>query len=59
MFVQGVNKENYSAMITVGAEGRDNDSSGLLVRDNQAELAPRGAPHLLRRRPDRRTPANR
>ena len=40
MFVQGVNKENYSAMITVGAEGRDNDSSGLLVRDNQAELAP-------------------
>jgi hypothetical protein len=40
MFVQGANKENYSALITVGAEGQDNDSSGLLVQNNQAELAP-------------------
>lgn len=40
MFVQGANKENHGALIVVGAEGQDHDSSGLVVRANQAELAP-------------------
>ncbi len=40
MFVQGENKENYSAFVTVAAEGRGNDSSALSVTDNQAALVP-------------------
>jgi hypothetical protein len=44
MFVQGSDKENYSAMIAVAAEGAEHDSNGLAVRDNQATLAPGAKP---------------
>ena len=40
VFVQGQDKENYSAMIAVAAEGAERESNGLAVRDNQASLAP-------------------
>lgn len=40
MFVQGPNKENHSAMITVAAEARENPSRGLLIAGNTASLAP-------------------
>lgn len=40
VFVQGPNKENHSAMITVAPESRDNPSQGLRVFDNTASLAP-------------------
>ncbi|HEY1607265.1 MAG TPA: right-handed parallel beta-helix repeat-containing protein [Allosphingosinicella sp.] len=40
VFVQGRDKENYSAFIVVAAEGVGNSSAGLTVRDNQAELVP-------------------
>lgn len=40
IFVQGPNKENYSAFITVAPESRDNRSAGLSIADNQASLAP-------------------
>lgn len=40
MFVQGRNKENYSAFIAVAAEARDNPSAGLLIEDNDASIAP-------------------
>ncbi len=43
-FVQGKGKENYSAMIVVAAEGRSNDSTGLIVAGNEAELAPGAQP---------------
>lgn len=39
-FVNGVDKENYSTMITVAPEGRQNDSNGLVVEDNTVSLAP-------------------
>jgi hypothetical protein len=39
-FVQGRDKENYSALITVAAEGVTNSSNGLTVVDNDASLAP-------------------
>lgn len=39
-FLGGPNKENYSTMITVAPEGRDNDSSGLVVENNRVGLAP-------------------
>ena len=39
-FVQGADKENYSAFIAVAAEGRNRDSSGLVVTGNDARLAP-------------------
>ncbi|MGB3167626.1 MAG: right-handed parallel beta-helix repeat-containing protein [Alteraurantiacibacter sp.] len=39
-FVQGQDKENYSAFIAVAAEGRANDSSALAVTGNDARLAP-------------------
>ncbi|QZH75995.1 MAG: right-handed parallel beta-helix repeat-containing protein [Erythrobacter sp.] len=39
-FVQGQDKENYSAFIAVAAEGREHDSSGLNVVGNDARLAP-------------------
>jgi hypothetical protein len=38
-FVQGRDKENYSAMIVVAAEGVVNSSAGLQVADNDARLA--------------------
>ena len=40
VFVQGTDKENHSAMITVAAETRDNPSRGLAIADNTASLAP-------------------
>jgi hypothetical protein len=39
-FVQGRDKENYSALITVAAEGASNSSNGLTIADNDATLAP-------------------
>jgi len=39
-FVQGADKENYSAFIAVSAEGRTRDSSTLNVVGNDARLAP-------------------
>lgn len=40
IFVQGKDKENYSAFIMVAAEGDANSSDGLDVSDNEARLAP-------------------
>jgi hypothetical protein len=40
VFVQGRNKENYSALIFVGPEGATNSSEGLAIVDNEARLAP-------------------
>ncbi|HEY0411511.1 MAG TPA: right-handed parallel beta-helix repeat-containing protein [Allosphingosinicella sp.] len=40
IFVQGRDKENYSALITVAAEGASNSSDGLTLVDNTASLAP-------------------
>jgi hypothetical protein len=42
-FVQGKNKENYSAFIVVAAEGRKNDSTGLAIAGNEVVLGA-GAP---------------
>ena len=39
-FVQGRDKENYSAFIAVSAEGGGNTSSGLVVESNDARFAP-------------------
>ncbi len=39
-FVQGQSKENYSAFIAVGAEGRLHSSDGLEIAGNDARLAP-------------------
>lgn len=38
--VQGKDKENWSAFITVAPEGRENDSSGLVIADNRAGFVP-------------------
>jgi hypothetical protein len=40
VFVQGPDKENHSAMITVAAEARENPSRGLSIAGNTASLAP-------------------
>lgn len=40
VFVQGRDKENYSALIAVAAEARDNPSAGLSITDNSASIAP-------------------
>jgi hypothetical protein len=40
IFVQGPDKENHSAFITVAPESRDNRSGGLAIADNRATLAP-------------------
>ncbi len=40
MFVQGRDKENYTALIFVAPEGQDNSSAGLVIADNEASLAP-------------------
>lgn len=40
MFLQGPNKENYSALIALAGEGLDNDTSGLVIADNEADVAP-------------------
>ncbi len=39
-FVQGQSKENYSAFIAVGAEGKLHSSDGLKIAGNDARLAP-------------------
>ncbi len=39
-FVQGENKENYSALIMVAAEGTEHSSAGLAVTNNEAGLVP-------------------
>jgi hypothetical protein len=39
-FVQGKDKENYSALIMVAAEGQDNRSAGLTIASNDASIAP-------------------
>ncbi|SFF87300.1 Right handed beta helix region [Novosphingobium sp. CF614] len=39
-FVQGRDKENYSAFIAVAAEHRNHPSGGLTVEDNNARFAP-------------------
>lgn len=38
VFVQGQNKENYSAFIAVAAEGRQRSSAGLAISGNDASL---------------------
>ncbi|MGE4322212.1 MAG: right-handed parallel beta-helix repeat-containing protein [Sphingobium sp.] len=38
--VQGKDKENWSAFITVAPEGRENDSSALVIADNRAAFVP-------------------
>jgi hypothetical protein len=40
LFVQGRDKENYSAFISVAPEGKANSSAGLQIAANQAALAP-------------------
>ena len=40
VFVQGADKENYSALIAVGAETRTNPSAGLSIYGNDASIAP-------------------
>jgi hypothetical protein len=39
VFVQGENKENWSAFIAIAAEGRDHSSAGLNIHSNSASLA--------------------
>jgi hypothetical protein len=39
-FVQGRDKENYSAFIAVAAEHRNHTSGGLVIEDNDARFAP-------------------
>ncbi|MDP3673909.1 MAG: right-handed parallel beta-helix repeat-containing protein [Novosphingobium sp.] len=39
-FVQGADKENYSAFITVAPEGKAHSSNGLAIAANDARLAP-------------------
>ncbi len=40
VFVQGRNKENYSALIAVAAEARNHPTAGLAIADNDARIAP-------------------
>lgn len=40
VFVQGASKGNYSAFITVAAEGRTQGSAGLSINANEASIAP-------------------
>lgn len=40
VFVQGRDKENYSAFIAIAAEGKVNSSNGLIVTNNDASIAP-------------------
>ena len=39
-FVQGANKENWSAFITIAPEGRQYSSAGLVIDGNDARFAP-------------------
>jgi len=38
VMMQGRNKDNYSAFITIAPEGRERDSSSLVIRDNHASF---------------------
>ncbi|HEX7873561.1 MAG TPA: right-handed parallel beta-helix repeat-containing protein, partial [Sphingobium sp.] len=38
--VQGKDKENYSAFIALGAEGKENSSAGLSITGNGARFVP-------------------
>jgi hypothetical protein len=38
LFMQGRNKDNYSALITIGPEGQYNSAEGLTITDNRANL---------------------
>src|SRR3546814_10348486 len=49
-FVQGKDKENWSGFIVVAAEAHDFPADGLVVRDNDARLAPG-----VERSPDRKS----
>jgi Right handed beta helix region len=40
VFVQGKNKENYSALIAVASEARTHRSAGLVITGNDASIAP-------------------
>ncbi|HEX5538053.1 MAG TPA: right-handed parallel beta-helix repeat-containing protein [Sphingobium sp.] len=40
VMVQGRDKENYSAFITIAPEGRERDSSAILISGNSAAFAP-------------------
>lgn len=40
VFVHGTGKENYGTMISVAPEGNENRSSGLVIEDNDASVAP-------------------
>ena len=40
VFVQGADKENYSAFIMVAPEGAEHSSAGLAVTDNEAGIVP-------------------
>ena len=40
VFIQGENKENYSAFIAVAAEAQDHPSAGLAIAANTARIAP-------------------
>ena len=40
VFVQGRDKENYSAFIALAGEGRENDMTSLSIADNNASLVP-------------------
>ena len=42
-FVQGANKENYTAMIAIAPEARENSSDGLTIEANDARFAPGAA----------------
>jgi hypothetical protein len=46
-FVQGVRKENYSAMIAVAAEARAHPSAGLTITGNEVGLAPGARPTVF------------
>lgn len=46
-FVQGRDKENYSALITVAVEGKVNPSAGLAIVGNEATLAPGAKPTVF------------
>ena len=39
-FVQGADKENWSAFITVAPEGREHSSAGLVIENNRAGFVP-------------------
>ena len=39
-FVQGKNKDNHSALITVAPEGKENTSNGLVIEGNDARMVP-------------------